>query len=97
MSLLSSPSYAECDAANAVCWNFGVCFLPADPEEHKGVGGDGGGGVQGLTQPAGRATLVHFHYHLQNREEESKGHDPDRDPLTSKQTLFHLYMYMLLL
>lgn len=53
-------SHAECDAVNGVRWDFGVCFLPADPEHHEGVGGDGSGGVQGFTQPALRSTLVHF-------------------------------------
>lgn len=52
---------------NGVCWDFGICFLPADPEDHRGAGGDGGGGVQGLTQPALRAALVHFNRYLRSR------------------------------
>lgn len=62
---MAFPSHAECDAANGVCWDLGVCFLPADPEHHRGVGGDGGGGVQGFAQPALRPTLVHFNGDLQ--------------------------------
>lgn len=53
---------------NGVCWDFGICFLPADPEDHKGVGGDGGGGVQRFTQPALGSTLVHFNCYLQSEE-----------------------------
>lgn len=40
-----TPSVAECDAVNGVCWDFGICFLPADSEDHRGVGGDSCGGV----------------------------------------------------
>lgn len=58
-------SDAQRDAADGVCWNFGIGFLPADPEEHVRAGGDGGGGVQGLSQPAMGSTLVQFHCHLQ--------------------------------
>lgn len=46
----------------------GIRFLPADPEDHKGVGGDGGGGVEGFAQPAPRATLVHSDRHLQTQD-----------------------------
>lgn len=65
-------SYAERDAADGVRRDFGICFLPADPEDHRGVGGDGGGGVQGFTQPALRSALVHFNGYLQSRTERSK-------------------------
>lgn len=57
---------------NGVCWDFGIRFLPANPEDHKSVGGDGGGGVQGFTQPALRSTLVHFNCYLQSGTEKSK-------------------------
>lgn len=62
---MAFPSHAECDAANGVCWDLGIRLLPADPEHHRGVGGDGGGGVQGFAQPALRPTLVHFNGDLQ--------------------------------
>lgn len=67
-----SQSYAECDAVNGVCWDFGIFFLPTDLEDHKGVGWDGGGGAQGFTQPAMRSTLIHFNCYLQNRKEKHK-------------------------
>lgn len=51
---------------NGVCWDFSICFLPADPEDHTCVGGDGGGGAQGLTQPAVRSALIHFNCYLQS-------------------------------
>jgi len=60
-------SYAECDAVNGVRWDFGICFLAADPEEHKGVWRYGCGGIQGFTQPSVRATLEHFNCYLQSR------------------------------
>lgn len=85
--------YAECDAVNGVGWDFSIRFLPTDPEDHKGVGWDGGGGAQGFTQPAMRSTLVHFNCYLQSRKRKlkrkhrfklfldfqdfSRDHDPD--------------------
>lgn len=57
-------SHAERDAVDGVCRDFGICFLPTNPEDHKGLGGDGGRGVQGFTQPALRATLVQFNCYL---------------------------------
>lgn len=55
---------------DAFCRDLGVRFLAADPEDHRRVGGDGGGGGQGSTQPALRSTLVHFNRHLQSGTEE---------------------------
>lgn len=48
--------------------DFGVGLLPADPEGHKGVGRNGGGGVDGFTQPALRSTLVEFNGYLYREE-----------------------------
>lgn len=59
------PSHAERDAVDGAGRDPGICFVPADPEDHKGVGGDGGGGVEGFAQPAPRAALVHSDRHLQ--------------------------------
>lgn len=61
-------SHAERDAVDGVGRDPGVCFLPAHPEDHKGVGRDGGGGVEGFTQPTPRATLVHSDRHLRTRD-----------------------------
>lgn len=68
-----TTSHAERDAADGVGWDFGVHLLAADPEDHAGVGGDGGGGVEGLAQPALRSTLVHFNRELQrDREKQTR-------------------------
>lgn len=53
---------------DGISWDFGVCLLPTDPEAHKGVGRNGGGGVDGFTQPALRSTLVEFNCYLDREE-----------------------------
>lgn len=53
---------------DGISWDFGVCLLPADPEDHKGVGRNGGGGVDAFTQPALRSTLVEFNGYLNRKE-----------------------------
>lgn len=58
-------SHAERDAVDGVGRDPRICLVPAHPEDHKGVGGDGGGGVEGFTQPTPRATLVQSDRHLQ--------------------------------
>lgn len=57
-------SHAQRDAVDGVSWDLGICFLPTNPEDHKGVGGYGGRGVQRFTQPALRATPVQFNCYL---------------------------------
>lgn len=53
---------------DGIGWDFGVCLLPADPEDHKSVGRNGGGGAEGFTQPALRSTLVEFNCYLYREE-----------------------------
>lgn len=64
---------------NGVGWDLGICFLPADPEKHMGVGGDGGGGTQGLAQPAVSSTLVHLHGYLQRERGNGKNKAGNKD------------------
>lgn len=62
--LVLSSSHAERDAVDGISGDFGIGLLPTDPEDHKGVGRNGGGGVDGFPQPALRATPVEFHRYL---------------------------------
>lgn len=62
--LVLSSSHAERDAVDGISWDFGIGLLPTDPEDHKGVGRNGGGGVDGFPQPSLRATPVEFHRYL---------------------------------
>lgn len=66
-------SHAERDAVDGAGGDPRIRLLPAHPEDHKGVGRDGGGGVEGFTQPTPRATLVHSDRHLQTHG--SRKHD----------------------
>lgn len=66
------PSCAECDAFNGASWDSGICILSSDPEHHKRTGGDGRGGVQGLTQPPMRTAFVHFNSNLQKRTQKNE-------------------------
>lgn len=59
-----SVSHAKRDGVDGISWDFGVRLLPTDPEDHKGVGRNGGGGVDAFTQPALGSTLVEFHCYL---------------------------------
>lgn len=61
-------SHAERDAVDGISRDFGVGLLPTDPEDHKGVGRNGGGGVDGFPQPALRSTLVEFHRYLYRKK-----------------------------
>lgn len=56
---------------DGVRWEFGGCLLPADPEDHKSVGRNSGGGVDGFAQPALGSTLVEFNCYL-HREEKGR-------------------------
>lgn len=49
---------------DAISRDFSVGLLPTDPEDHEGVGRNGGGGVDRFPQPALRAALVEFHCYL---------------------------------
>lgn len=64
-----------------------IGLLPAHPEDHKGVGWDGGGGVEGFPQPTPRATLVHSDRHLQTtRRQETRS--VKKEKLTNRRKCF---------
>lgn len=75
---------------DAISWDFGVCLLPPDPEDHKGVGRNGGGGADGSTQPAPRSTLVERHYYLYGGEKRNCSGKGWKDVDGDKNNIFVL-------
>lgn len=56
---------------NSVRWDFGINILAIDSEDHEGVWRDDDGGIQGFSQPAVRASFVHFNCYLKSRNQKT--------------------------